>query len=94
MLSRRINQPAIHMADVSLGLGWALFLDENGKAWTMGNDNNYGQLGTSDNGQFGIIQEVVGGLIFSDAQCAKNSNLALTNDGFLWTWGYVNGLIG
>lgn len=76
---------------ISGGFAHSLFLCENGKVFSWGN-NTYGQLGRDESTQEDINPDIVQNLnnvVAIDAG-KGNFSMALTNDSTLWTWGQNN----
>lgn len=74
--------------DISTGLHHSIALDMEGRVWSWGN-NKFGQLGDGNEGnQKGIPSEIKNLNNIKQISAGQHHNLALDNDGFVWTWGH------
>jgi alpha-tubulin suppressor-like RCC1 family protein len=72
---------------ISAGFNFALFVKEDGSAWSWG-DNSYGQLGTpAVFGQTTNAVQVTGAPIVAQVSAGNSHALALARNGSVWAWG-------
>jgi alpha-tubulin suppressor-like RCC1 family protein len=74
-------------ASIVAGRSHTLALDTQGGIWTWG-DNTYGQLGNNTTiSSAAAVKVQVTGVSWAAVGTAGDASLAITTDGFLYTWG-------
>jgi len=66
---------------------FALFIDSNGSAWSFGNSNTYGQLGTGDTVAYLEPVQLSGLSNIVDIAAGTKHGVALDDQGNVYTWG-------
>ena len=83
-----IMPTGVTFANIAAGNYTSVAIDSEGNLWTWGR-NNYGQLGNGTSGDTNVLvpTKITSGIKFIKVQLNDSTGVALTEDGYLYTWG-------